>query len=216
MWYQKFYTYILILGFVRRKDDQCVYSKEEGDHFIYVALYANDMPLDGNNMDVIKEMKNNLSSKFDMKDLGAVDFILGMKIKRDQAIRNIWVNQRKYSETILKRFNMQNWKPVKASIPMGEIVEQCPKTQEEIEDMAHVPYVSFVGSMICVMVCTWLDIAHALGVLRRYMPTLGKENWTTVKIVFMYLCGTKYYAIFYQGQHEVDSEVNIKIFFDVN
>jgi len=91
-WYQKFYTYILILGFVRGKDDQCVYSKEEGDHFIYVALYANDMLLDGNNMDVIMEMKNNQSSKFDMKDLSAIDFILGMKIKRDRAIRNIWVN----------------------------------------------------------------------------------------------------------------------------
>jgi hypothetical protein len=34
MWYQEFDTYILSLGSVRSKDDHCVYSKEEGDHFI--------------------------------------------------------------------------------------------------------------------------------------------------------------------------------------
>ena len=27
MWYQKFDTYILVLGFVRSKDEHCVYSK---------------------------------------------------------------------------------------------------------------------------------------------------------------------------------------------
>jgi hypothetical protein len=34
-------------------------------------------------MNAIKEVKKQLSSKFDMKDLGAVNFNLGMEIKRD-------------------------------------------------------------------------------------------------------------------------------------
>ena len=37
------------------------------------------MLLIGNNKDVIKEVKSQLSSKFDMKDLGAAKFILGME-----------------------------------------------------------------------------------------------------------------------------------------
>jgi hypothetical protein len=74
------------------------------------------------------------------------------------------LNQKKYIETILKRFNMQDCKPVKVPIPMGArlIVEQCPKTQEEIEDMACVPYASVVGSLMYVMVCTRPDISHAV------------------------------------------------------
>jgi hypothetical protein len=52
-------------------------------------------------------VKTQLSSKFDMKDLGASNFILGMEIKRDQKKRKLWLNQRKYVETILQRFNMQ-------------------------------------------------------------------------------------------------------------
>jgi hypothetical protein len=39
------------------------------------VLYVDDMLLVGNNMDVIKEVKSNLSSKFDMKDLDAANFI---------------------------------------------------------------------------------------------------------------------------------------------
>jgi hypothetical protein len=101
MWYQKFDTYILGLGFVRSRDDHCVHSKQASNHFIYVVLYVDDMLLIGNNMDVIKEVKSQLSSKFDMKDLGAANFILGMEIKRDHANRKLWLNQRKYVETIL-------------------------------------------------------------------------------------------------------------------
>jgi hypothetical protein len=78
-----FNTYILSLGFVRRKCDHCIYSKEKYGCFIYVALYIDDMLLIGNTMDAIKDMNKKLSSKFDMKDLGATNFIMGMDIKRD-------------------------------------------------------------------------------------------------------------------------------------
>ena len=100
----------------------------------------------GNDKEIIQDLKTQLSSKFDMKDLGAANYILGMEIKRDQAKRKIWVNQRKYVEVILQKFNMQDSKPVKVPIPVGVrlSVEQCPKTQEEEGDMSHVPYTSAV------------------------------------------------------------------------
>ena len=106
MWYQKFDTYILGLGFVRSKADHCVYSKQVGDHFINIVMYVDDMLLIGNNKDVIKEVKSQLSSKFDMKDLGAANFIMGMEIRRDRGKKMISLNQRKYGETEIKRFNM--------------------------------------------------------------------------------------------------------------
>jgi hypothetical protein len=98
MWYQKFNTYILSLRFVRSKVDHCIYSREEGGHFIYVALCVDDMLLIGNNMNAIKEVKKQLSSKFNVKDLGAMNFIMGMEIKRYRAARKLWLNQTKYIE----------------------------------------------------------------------------------------------------------------------
>jgi hypothetical protein len=45
---------------------------------------------------------------------------------------------------------------MKVPIPVGArlTVEQCPKTQEEIEDTTCVPYASVVGSLTYAMVYT--------------------------------------------------------------
>ena len=73
---------------------------------------------------------------------------------------------------------MQECKPVKVPIPIGVRLsaEQYPKTQEEEEGMSHVPYASVVGSLMYAMVCTRPDIAHAVGIVSRYMSKLGKED----------------------------------------
>ena len=119
MWYQKFDTYIQGLGFTRSKEDHHVYFKLIGDRVIYLVLYVDDMLLVGNIQEIIYDSKTQLFSKFDMKDLGDANYILGMEIKRDRAKRKLWLNQRKYVETILQRFNMQDSKPVNVPIPVG-------------------------------------------------------------------------------------------------
>ena len=40
------------------------------------------------------------------------------------------------------------------------------------------------------MVCTRPDIAHAVGVVSRFMVNLGKEHWEAVKWIFRYLRGS--------------------------
>ncbi|CAH9072329.1 unnamed protein product [Cuscuta europaea] len=46
-----------------------------------------------------------------------------------------------------------------------------------------------------VMVSTRLDIAHAVGVVSRFMSNLGKEHWEGVKWLLRYLKGTSETAI---------------------
>jgi hypothetical protein len=53
MWYQKFDTYMLGLGFTRSKEDHCVYFKLICDHLIYLVLYVDGMLLIGNNKEII-------------------------------------------------------------------------------------------------------------------------------------------------------------------
>jgi hypothetical protein len=179
MWYQKFDTYMFGLGFTRSKEDHCVYFKLIGDHLIYLVLYVDDMLLIENNKEIIQDVKIHLSYKFDMKDLGDSKFILGMEIKRDWKRRKLWLNQRKFVEPILQRFNMQECKvlvkvPILVSVKLS--TDLCPKTHEEEEDMSCVPYVSAVGRLMYAMVCTRLDITHAVRVLSMYMSKLGKEH----------------------------------------
>eukprot|EP00253_Pinus_taeda_P022030 PITA_22030 len=79
-------------------------------------------------------------------------------------------------------------KSVKVVIPIGVRLsaEQCPKTQEEEEDMSRVPYTS-----LC-------------------QP--GKEHRTIVKRVFRYLCGTSDYGLCYQGRPGLDRVLDIRGF----
>jgi len=58
-----------------------VYFKLIGDCVIYLVLYVDNMLLVGNDKEIIQDLKTQLSSKFDMKDLGAATYILGMEIK---------------------------------------------------------------------------------------------------------------------------------------
>ena len=97
---------------------------------------------------------------------------------------------------------MKDSKPMKVPILVGVnlSVAQCPKTQEEEEDMSHVPYTSAIGSLMYAMVCTRPDIAHAVGVLSRFMSKPGKEHWTTMKQVLQYLRGSRVYGLCYQGR----------------
>ena len=94
-------------------------------------------------------------------------------------------------------------------------MDQCPKTHEEEEEMYRVPYASVVNSLMYAMICTRPDIAHAVGVLSRYMSKLGKEHGTTIKRVLRYLRGTTSYGLCYQGRLGLDRVLDIHGFFDV-
>ena len=70
--------------------------------------------------------------------------------------------------------------------------------------MSHVLYSSVVGSFMYAMVYTRPYIAHAVGVLRKYMSKLGKEHWTIVNREFRYFPGTTNHAMCYQGISGLD------------
>jgi hypothetical protein len=65
--------------------------------------------------------------------------------------------------------------------------------------MFRVPYSSVVGILMYAMVCTRPDIAHAVGVVRRYMNNPGKEHWEVVKWFLKYLRGTATHALCFGG-----------------
>ena len=83
-----------------------MYFKLIGDRVIYLFFYVDDVLLVGNDKEIVHNLKTRLSSKFDMKDIGAANYILGMEIKRNREKRKLWLNQRKYVEIILQSFNM--------------------------------------------------------------------------------------------------------------
>ena len=56
--------------------------------------------------------------------------------------------------------------------------------------MAKVPYASTVCNLMYTMVCMRPDIAHAVGVVSRFMSNQGDEHWKAIKWILRYLRGT--------------------------
>ena len=75
--------------------------------------------------------------------------------------------------------------------------ELCPSLDEELEHMSKVPYANVVGCLMYLMVCTRLDISHAVSVVSRFMVDPGKEYWNAIKWIFRYLTGTRDFGILF-------------------
>lgn len=133
-----------------------------------------------------------MSKIFATKDLGVAKQILSLRILRDRKNKKLWLSQEKYIEKVLKRFNMGISKLV--STPLAGHFKlsskQCPTSEKDKEEMKKVPYASTIGSLMYAMVCTRLVIAHAVGVVSRFLSNLGKEHWHAIKWILKYLRGT--------------------------
>jgi ATP-binding cassette subfamily B (MDR/TAP) protein 1 len=205
-WYKKFDSFMMGQGYKRTEADQCVYIQKFPDGgFVILLLYVDDMLIVGQNKAMISKLKMELSKFFEMKDLGPAEQILGMKIVRDRKAKKLWLSQQKYVERVIKRFNMEHAKP--ASTPLANHFKlskhSCPTTKKEIEEMAEIPYSSAVGSLMYAMVCTRPDIAHAVGVVSRFLSNPGKEHWEAVKWILRYLKGTSKMCLCYGGAKPV-------------
>ena len=202
-WYKQFDSYMIQIGYSRCEYDCCVYVKclDDGS-FIFLLLYVDDMLIAAKNWHDVMELKALLGKEFDMKDLGDAKKILGMEIHRDRGSRKLWLSQQSYVEKVLDRFGMSSAKPV--STPLANhfklSLDQCPKSDREIEDMAKVPYASAVGCLMYAMVCTRPDLAQAVSQVSKFMSKPGKQHWEAVKWIFRYLRGTTGHCIMLGSQ----------------
>ncbi|GKA11136.1 retrovirus-related pol polyprotein from transposon TNT 1-94 [Tanacetum coccineum] len=145
--------------------DHCCYLKKVGSSSTILLLYVDDMLVPSSDMAEIKKLKRQLSQEFEMKDLGFAKEILSMSIIRDKT----------------KEARCQ---------PLGDHFKlnkkQAPKTEASRRRITKVPYASAVGGVMC----TRPDIAHAVGVVSRFMSNLGREHREAVKWLLRYLKGT--------------------------
>jgi hypothetical protein len=160
------------------------------------------MLITGSSMKLISDLKEKMSERFVMKDLGVEKQILGMDIIRDRHKREIKLSQEHYVLKVLERFGMADAKPV--STPLADhfrlSLAMCPKTQEEQNYMKNISYSSVVGSLMYAMVCTCSDITQVVGVVNRFMSNPGKQHWDAVKWILRYLKGTPDFILCFGGK----------------
>jgi hypothetical protein len=131
---------------------------------------------------VITTLKAQLSSEFEMKDLGADKKRIGMEITRDRKSSLLFLSQHDYINKVLHRFNMPDANKVTTPIaPHFKLSStQCPVTDEDVEYMFRVLYSSVVGSLMYAIICSRPNFSYAMSLVSRYMANPGKEHWKAI------------------------------------
>jgi hypothetical protein len=190
-WYQKLHETFLDLGFKRCPSDNSIWVWAKDHVKVIIPVYVDDLTLACNNLAALTALKDQLKAKFDMRDLGELNYILGLEVHRNRPKRTIWLSQHKHTLDILQRFHHEHCRPVVTpldpDITLSKIEDM---SQEEKDFMQSVPYLSAVGSLMYLAIGTRPDIAYAVGLLSRFNSCPGKVHWNAVQRVFRYLKGT--------------------------
>ena len=76
-WYGRIDGFLSSLGFTKSKEDSNLYYKVEDGNPVILLQYVDDLFVTGMD-ELIDDTKRKLASKFEMKDLGMMDYFLGM------------------------------------------------------------------------------------------------------------------------------------------
>ena len=156
-WNKVLHNSLQKLGFQQSSSDACIYTAKEGEMFI-IAVYVDDIILAGKSAEWMTEIKNMLSRRFDVKDMGPLHYFLGVKIEQNKKDGSIWIGQAAYCTSLLQKFGMENCKPVKNPVSK---TSRLAKATEEDSIVDKELYQAIVGSLLYLATMTRPDIAFA-------------------------------------------------------
>lgn len=191
-WNNRFHQFVTSLGFKRSEADYCLYVKKDQNGTIYLLLYVDDLLICGDSETAIQELKSRLLAEFRMKDLGNLEYFMGMKIKVDRELGRVAISQSTFAESILRRFNMQSCNPV--ATPM-EVGTKLSRPDTSVEGIAE--YRQLIGSLMYLMLGSRPDLCFSVSYFSRFQDCAQTVHWNYLKRVLRYLRGTASYELVY-------------------
>lgn len=198
-WNDKFNSVVIKQGFVKSKSDPCLYTKCEGSASTYVLLYVDDLLIFGNNEKQICDLKSLLNNEFKMKDLGLVSNFLGIHVKQDLDTGITELNQKKYLENVLQKFDMQNCKEICTPMDLNfntKILEG--KNESVIDKNIENKCRQMIGCLSYAVLGTRPDLCVAVSILSRYQNNANNTLLTALKRVLRYVKYTINYKLVYK------------------
>ena len=189
-WHEKFDNAMITNGFKINECDKCVYTKETENGYVILCLYVDDMLIVGSNNQMVKSTKNMLNSKFDMKDMGLANVILGIKIIRTED--GFVLSQSHYVDKILEKFNKND-----SGYARTPFDNNFHLSKNKGESISQVEYSRVIGSLMYLMSCTRPDIAYTVSKLSRYTSNPSADHWKAITRVLRYLRYTRNYGLHY-------------------
>ena len=156
------------MGFKLVECDNSIWVFLKGKTRIIVPVYVDDITIAGESKSEVKWVKDELKRRFKLRDLGPVSFLLGVHVTRDRSKRMLSLSQRQAIVDMLKKFDMEDCKPVGTPLDPGSklSIADSPQTIEDAAVMRSKPYAEAVGTLMYIAIATRHECTHQVGVLK--------------------------------------------------
>ena len=182
VWFAKFSYIIFQHGFSGSSFDTTLFLRRFGHGITILLLYVDDMIITCDDMQGIQDLKHFLGRQFEMKDLGPLNYFLGLKVS--SSADGYYLTQSKYTSDLISRANITDSKIVDTPIEYN-----CRLNSHDDESLSDTTlYKQLVGSLIYLTV-TRSDISYAVHVVSQFMAAPRSPHYAIVLRILRYLKG---------------------------
>ena len=179
-WFGRFSSVMRKYGFQQSNSNHTLFLKHRVGKITALIVYVDDMIITGDDVEEISRLQEQLSTEFEMKNLGGLKYFLGIEVARSR--QGIFLSQRKYILDLLAEVGLLECKP--ADIPivqnhkLGEYVDQVLADKQR--------YQRLVGKLIYLS-HTRPNIAYAVSVVSQFMHCPSEDHMDAVMRILRYL-----------------------------
>ncbi|GKA45682.1 retrovirus-related pol polyprotein from transposon TNT 1-94, partial [Tanacetum coccineum] len=165
-------------------------NEEKSSNLIIVQIYVDDIIFGSTCQDMCDEFTKIMHDEFEMSMMGELNFFLRLQIK--QMEDGIFFNQSKYIKEMLKKFGLEDSKPMKT--PMSSDTKLT--KDEECESVDSTKYRGMIGSLLYLM-ASRPDIMFSVCLCARFQEAPKTSHLEVVKRIFRYIKGTTHLGLWY-------------------
>jgi hypothetical protein len=144
--------------------DKTIFTLNHDTDFLLVQIYVNDIIFGSSSHTLVSRFQEMMESEFQMFMMGELTFFLGIQVK--QTKQGTFVHQAKYTNDLMKKFNMAELKPV--STPMSSIASLGPDEDGEAVNQRECR--SMIGSLLY-LTATRSNIQFIVGLCAHFQAS---------------------------------------------
>ncbi|GJS99232.1 putative RNA-directed DNA polymerase [Tanacetum coccineum] len=182
-WNAKLTQTLVEHGFIQSKSDYSLFTKTDGNSFIALLVYVDDIIITGNNVGEIEKFKVYLNTKFKIKDLGKLKYFLGIEVIDTD--KGLCLSQRKYCLDLLSDFGLLACKPSATPLEQNLTISNEPSYTDPVIDNV-TEYQKLIGKLIY-LTHTRPDISYSVHCLSQFMHKPLKSHLKIALKVLRYL-----------------------------
>ncbi|GJS12817.1 retrovirus-related pol polyprotein from transposon TNT 1-94 [Tanacetum coccineum] len=139
-WYDRLKAFLIKHEYKMGMVDNTLFTKKKSSNLIIVQIYVDDIIFGSTCQDMCDDFAKIMHDEFEMSMMGELNFFLGLQIK--QMEDGIFFNQSKYIKEMLKKFGLEDSKPMKT--PMSSDTKLT--KDEECESVDSTKYRGMIGT----------------------------------------------------------------------